>query len=58
MASIHYLAELDKVNAYQTYKPLVLDMTKEQLEILILMLINGSDLEYAFDLTVSLKTNP
>ncbi len=50
MAAINYLSELDKVNAYHTYKPMVLDMTKAQLEIVVLMILNGADIDYAFDL--------
>jgi len=53
MASINYLSELDKIKAYQTYRPIISDLSKPQLEILILLLINGSDLDYAFDLAMS-----
>jgi len=50
MAAINYLAELDKINAYNAYKPIVLDLTKQQLQVLVLLLINGSDLDYAVDM--------
>lgn len=53
MSGIHYLSELDKIKAYQTYKPVIEDLTKNQLEILVLLLINGSDLDYAMDLAMS-----
>jgi len=53
MAAIHFLSEYDKIKAYQTYRPIIADLTKAQLEILILLLINGSDLDYAFDLAMS-----
>jgi len=57
MASIHYLSEIDKVKTFNTYKPIVLDLSKEQLEILILMILNGTDVEYAFDLAMSFPKN-
>jgi len=53
MAAIHYLSELDKIKTYETYRPIVSDLSKNQLEILILLLINGSELDYAFDLAMS-----
>ena len=53
MPAIHYLSELDKVKAYQTYRPIIEDSTKTQLQVLILALINGSDLDYAIDLAMS-----
>jgi len=53
MAAINYLSEFDKIKAYQTYRPIVEDLSKPQLEILILLLINGSELDYAVDLAMS-----
>ncbi len=53
MAAINYLSELDKVKAYQTYKPMILDMSKAQLETLVLLILNGADIDYAFDLAIS-----
>lgn len=53
MAAINYLAELDKVRAYQTYKPMVLDMSKAQLETVVLLILNGCDVDYAFNLAQS-----
>jgi len=53
MAAINYLSEFDKIKAYQTYRPIVEDLSKPQLEILLLLLINGSELDYAFDLAMS-----
>jgi len=53
MAAINYLSEYDKIKAYQTYRPIIADLSKPQLEILILLLINGSDLDYAFDLAMT-----
>jgi len=53
MAAINYLSEFDKIKAYQTYRPIIQDLSKPQLEILILLLINGSELDYAVDLAMS-----
>lgn len=50
MAAINYLSELDKVRSYKNYKPIILDMSKPQLETVILLIINGCDIDYAFDL--------
>jgi len=53
MAAINYLSELDKIKAYQKYRPIISDLSKPQLEVLILLLINGSELDYAVDLAMS-----
>jgi len=53
MAQIHYLSELDKVEAYQKYRPIINDLSKSQLELLVLLLINGCDLDYAIDHAMS-----
>jgi len=53
MSSINYPSEIDKIKAYQMYRPIISDLSKPQLEILILLLINGSDLDYSFDLAMS-----
>lgn len=53
MAAINYLAELDKVRSYQTYKPIVLDMSKAQLETVVLLILNGCEIDYSFELAAS-----
>lgn len=53
MSAIQYLSELDKIKACQTYRPLIADFSKPQLEILTLLILNGSELDYAFDLAMS-----
>lgn len=53
MSAINYLSELDKIKAYRTYHSIIYDLSKPQLEILTLLLLNGSDLDYAFDLAMS-----
>ena len=49
MVAIHYLSQLDKIKAYETYRAIISDLTKIQLELLLLTLINGAELDYAFD---------
>jgi len=53
MTALNYLSELDKIKAYRTYRPIIEDLSKPQLEILILLLLNGSELDYAVDLAMS-----
>ena len=55
MACIHYLGELDKVETYQTYKPLVLDLSRAGLELVLLLILNGCEIDYAFDLGRGLR---
>lgn len=57
MSAINYLSELDKIKAFQTYKAIVSDLSKNQLEILVLLILNGSEVEYAFDLATSYPKN-
>jgi len=53
MPSIQYGSELDKIKCFYTYSPIVKDLSKHQLEVLILLIINGSDIDYAFDIAMS-----
>ena len=53
MAAIYYLSELDKIQAYRTYAPIFSDLSKPQLEVLLRLLVNGSDLDYAVDLAMT-----
>jgi hypothetical protein len=52
MSQIHYLSEFDKITAYQNYRPIISELSRGQLEVLILTLINGSELDYAVDLAM------
>lgn len=53
MAAIHYLSELDKIKAFTTYRPIVSDLSRDQLEIVVLLLVNGSELDYAIDMAMA-----
>ena len=53
MVAIHYLSELDKIIAFTTYRPIVADFSRDQLEIMVLLLVNGSELDYAFDMAMA-----
>lgn len=50
MTAINYLSVFDKTRVFQTYKAMVKDMSKSQLETIVLLILNGTDIEYAFDL--------
>jgi hypothetical protein len=53
MSQIQYLSELDMIRASRKYRPIIEDMSKKQLQILTLFLINGMDIDYAFDLAMT-----
>ena len=53
MAAIHYLSEFDKIKAFTNYRPIVADFSRDQLEIVVLLLVNGSELDYAIDLAMA-----
>jgi hypothetical protein len=53
MAEIQYSSEIDKVKMSRKYRPIIEDMSKNQLQILVLFLINGMDIDYAFDLAMT-----
>ena len=49
MARLNYLAAIDAIHYYQKYRPIVADMSRDQLEVLVLLLLNGEDLDTAVD---------
>jgi len=49
MPRLNYLAQLDAIHYYQTYRPIIADMTRDQLEIVLLLILNGEPVETAFD---------
>lgn len=53
MPLINFLSELDKIKAYQNYRPVIAEMSKSQLEIALLLLINGCELDYSIDMAMS-----
>ena len=55
MPQMLYLSELHKVEYYNQYKPLVLDLSRTGLEMLVLLILNGTDLDYAFDFITGFK---
>lgn len=55
MARISYLAAVNAVHYFQKYRPIVADMSRDQLEMLILLILNGEEIDYAFDHAMSSK---
>lgn len=53
MASLNYLSEYDKIKAFHNYKTILKDMSRDQLELALLMIINGTELDYAIDLAMA-----
>ena len=49
MPVIHYLSEQDKVDAVNKYENIIVKLSKHQLEMIITFLINGIDLDEAFE---------
>lgn len=49
MPRLNYLAQFDAIHYFQIYRPIITDMTKEQLEIVLLLILNGEAIETAFD---------
>ena len=53
MPALNYLSEYDKIRAFQKYRPILNDLSKDQLELALLMIINGTELDYAIDLAMA-----
>ncbi len=54
MTALNYLSEFDKVTAYHKYRHIIADMSRNQLEFALLMILNGGELEYALDIAMTL----
>lgn len=55
MSGILYLAESDRREAWKKYRHFIEDMTREQLRIALIQLLDGEDLEGAMDLAMAYK---
>lgn len=55
MPRLSYLAHFDAIHYFQKYRPIVADMSRNQLEMLILLILNGEEIDYAFDHAMSSK---
>lgn len=53
MPILNYLSEFDKIKSYQKYRPIISELSRGQLETLVLMLLNGAELDYSVDLAMS-----
>jgi hypothetical protein len=58
MARLNYLAAVDAVHYYQKYRPVLDDLNRDQLQILMVLLLNGEDLDKAFDMVMGRKNKP
>lgn len=55
MSGILYLAEADKRDAWRKYRPIMEDMNQRQLRQALVMILDGEDIEKAFDVAMTLK---
>lgn len=54
MPAINYPSEFDKITAYHKFRHIIADMAHNQLELVLLMILNGEELEHAMDIATSL----
>jgi len=55
MSGILYLAESDKREAWKKYRPILEDMNERQLRQALILILDGTDIEKAFDVAMTLK---
>lgn len=55
MSGILYLAEQDKRDAWRKYRPILEDMSERQLRQALILILNGEDIEKAFDIAMTFK---
>lgn len=49
MPAIHYLAELDRLNAKKALQPIIEDMNERELRVALLYVLHGMDFYEAID---------
>ena len=52
MSGILYLAESDQREAWKKYRPILEDMNERQLRQALILILDGEDIESAFDLAL------
>jgi hypothetical protein len=55
MSGILYLAEQDKKDAWRKYRPILEDMNRRQLRQVLVLILNGEDIENSFDIAMTVK---
>jgi len=55
MTALNYLAEIDKGVAWNKYRPQIEDMNERQLRKVLILILDGEDIEKAFDFGFTLK---
>jgi hypothetical protein len=55
MPRILYLGEQHKIEYYNEFKPVILDLSRGALETLVLLILNGTDLDYALEFVTGFK---
>ena len=55
MSGILYLAESDKREAWRKYRPILEDMNEQGLRRVLVLLLDGMDIEKAFDIAMTFK---
>lgn len=55
MSGVLYLAEQDKRDIWRKYRPIIEDMNQRQLKQALVMILDGEDIEKAFDIAMTFK---
>lgn len=55
MPAIHYLAEIDKLETWKKYRPIIEDMNDRMLRQTLILILDGMDIEKAFDIAMTFK---
>jgi hypothetical protein len=55
MSGILYLAEMDQREAWKKYRPVLEDMNERQLRQALILILDGTDIEKAFNVAMALK---
>ena len=55
MSGILYLAEMDQREVWKKYRPVLEDMNERQLRQALILILDGTDIEKAFDVAMTLK---
>jgi len=53
MSGILYLAEMDQREVWKKYRPVLEDMNERQLRQALILILDGTDIEKAFDVAMT-----
>jgi len=55
MPTLHYLSDYDRIQLWKKYRPIIEDMNEKQLRVALILLLDATEVNEAFDTAMAYK---